>query len=370
MKRIEFFFRRLSVALVCAIGLAAVLLVWAIDRSFPDQVSLSIFYLIPVAFVAWFAGRRWAYVVSTVSAAAWLQNDLAILRTYPHWIVPYWNAFVRFGFFAVVSYLASLIARLRRLHDAEADTLRGAVAASQLKSRMISFVSHEFCNSLTTFNVALGLLRDSDPHPNEERKQWYEILDRVFVHLNSATSNFLNLERLKSGRFQPEFRRTLLQPLVHGVLSVLGPLHKNKNVVLRLDFPSEPIPVRADPDALALVFSNLIGNAFKFTPAGGTVAVRIASSRSRTGEAEISVEDTGIGISKLVQEHIFSDYYRAEGGKAMAKGYGVGLKVARELLDIQGVELKLKSEPHRGSQFSFRLPVFQENDELAIFGAR
>ena len=360
MDRIGIALKNMPAAVVTAMGLALVLFFYGIDRLIPNQVSLSIFYLIPVAFTAWFAGKRWAYAVSAAAAAAWLKNDLGIPRTYPYWIVPYWNAFVRLGFFTIVAYLASLLARMRRLHDAEAATLKAAMEASELKSRMISFVSHEFSNLLTTFKIALGLLKNSDLEAaNTERTAWYEVLDRVFVHLDSATRNFLNLNRLKSGRFRPEFRRTLLRPLVQGVISVLGPLIKSKDVILRLDSPAELVPVKTDPDALALVLSNIIGNALKYTPEGGTVTVGMSPNR---GGVLVSVKDTGIGIPKNIQEHIFSDYYRAEGGKSMAKGYGVGLKVARELLDVQGVELKLQSAPKEGSRFYFRLPAFTEQD--------
>ncbi len=358
MGRTGAFLRRQAPGVIFAAGMGLVLFIWGIDRLIPNQVSISIFYLIPVGFVAWFSGRRWAYAVSTASAAAWLVNDLAIARTYPYWIVPYWNAFVRLGFFAIVSYLAALVARMRRLHDAEASALKAAVETSQLKSRMISFVSHEFCNSLTTFKVALNLLKEADPDADgEERREWYEILDRVFVHLSSAAGNFLNLGRLESGRFKPEFQRTLLRPLIQGVISVLAPVVENRKVIVRFDFPEDPIPVRADPDALSMVMSNLIGNAVKYTPKGGTITIGIEACRDAPGEVEVSIKDTGIGIPKNIQEDIFSDYYRAEGGKIMAKGYGVGLKVARELLSVQGVELKLSSAPQKGSRFYFRLPA-------------
>lgn len=351
-------------------GLALVILLWDIDRRLPNQVSMSIFYLIPVGLVAWFSGRRWAYAISLVAAAAWLKNDLVIVRSYPFWIIPYWNAFVRLGFFVIVAYLAALLARLRTLHDAETRTYKVAAEASELKSRMISFVSHEFGNSLTTVKMAMTYLRESDTTTiAEERTQCYETLDRVFVHLNAATSNFLNLNRLESGHFQPEYRRTLLRPLIQGVVSVLGPIIENKNIVLRLDFPVEPIPVKADPDAVTLVVSNLIGNALKYTPDGGAVTVRIVPPRGALRDVEVSVEDTGIGISHETQKHIFSTFYRTAGGKAAAKGYGVGLKVAHELLECQGVKLELQSEPNKGSRFFFRLPVFNDDDDRQ-FGVR
>ena len=129
---------------------------------------------------------------------------------------------------------------------------------------------------------------------------------------------------------------------------------------LRLDFPPHSVPVRADPDALSVVMSNLIGNAFKYTPAGGTVTVRIVQEAGPPAAALVSVEDTGIGIPAAERQRISSGYYRAKGGLLVAKGFGVGLKVARELLESQGARLEIESEPGRGSRFSFRVLLWED----------
>lgn len=371
MTRIEKFLRSLPAAALFILGLVLVALVWSIDRRIPNQVSMSIFYLIPIGLVAWFAGGRWAYAISLVAAGAWLQNDLAVSRSSSHWLAPFWNAFVRLGFFVIVTYLSTLVVRMRRLHDLEQTARKASQEASELKSRMLSFVSHEFGNSLTTFKMALEFLIETEPNvATYQRKHCYETLERVFTHLNSATSNFLNLNRLESGRFKPEFRRTPLRSIIHGAIAVLEPLTESKKVTLRLELPEHPVPVRADPDALSLVMTNLIGNAFKYTPAQGVVTVRILPIIGQPGVVEVSVQDTGIGISKEEQGRLFSEYYRTEGGKAIANGYGVGLKVARELLESQGAQLELQSEPGKGSRFFFRLPLFQEDAEKAIPAAR
>jgi signal transduction histidine kinase len=130
-------------------------------------------------------------------------------------------------------------------------------------------------------------------------------------------------------------------------------------VELRLDFPNSPVPVNADPDALSVVMSNLIGNAFKYTPDGGTVTIRITTEPS-AARARVSVEDTGIGISEADLAKITSGFYRTEGGRQAARGFGVGLKVTRELLESQHSKLEIDSAPGRGSTFSFQLPLWME----------
>jgi signal transduction histidine kinase len=331
------------------LGLLMAAVVWYADRMVAAQVSLAVVYLLPIGFVAWFCGGAWAYAMSLISATAWLQADMAAGRSYSHWFIPYLNGAMRLVFFCVVAALAGIITRLRELKDREHEL-------SELKSDMVSLVSHEFGNFLTTFKLALTILKESEPAGSSaQRQQYYATLERVYAHLASAVANFLNLNRIESGRFAPNLRRTPLRTLIHATVSQLGPLIEEKGVELRLDFPPRPVPVKADPDALSVIMSNLIGNAFKYTPAGGAVTVRV-SLDSQT--ALVDVEDTGIGIPEPDQRLIASGFYRAEGGQRTAKGFGVGLKVTRELLESLGARLDIKSAPGRGSTFSFRLPLW------------
>jgi signal transduction histidine kinase len=339
-----------------ALGLAMIAAIWRLDRLVAGQVSLAVFYLLPVGFVAWFCGGAWAYAVSIISSAAWLQAETASARTYSHWFIPYVNAAMRLILFLVVTAGTILVTRLRGLNDREREL-------SELKSDMVSLVSHEFGNFLTTFNLSLTILKDTEPgEASETRKHCYATLDRVYAHLTAAVQNFLNLNRIESGRFVPHFRETRLRTLIHTTIAQMGPIIDKKNVALNLDFPARPVPVKADPDALSVIMSNLIGNALKYTPAGGSVTVRIAVEKDAV---EVGVEDTGIGISEDDLNQITTGFYRAESGRQSAKGFGVGLKVTRELLESQDARLVIKSEPGRGSQFSFRLPLWNEEKDAA-----
>jgi len=350
---------RLPKAAYFALGLVMAAAVWRADLLVAAQVSLAVVYLLPIGFVAWFCGGAWAYAMSLISAAAWLQADMAVGRTYSHWFIPYLNGAMRLLFFCVVTALTGLVTRLRRLNDREREL-------SELKSDMVSLVSHEFGNFLTTYNLTLTILKETEPEDaSAQRLQCYATLERVYAHLAAAVANFLNLNRIESGRFAPHLRRTGLRMLIHATVSQMGPLIESKHVELRLDFPARPVPVKADPDALSVIMSNLIGNAFKYTPAGGAVTVKIAAEPE---SARVSVADTGIGISEEDQRRISSGYFRSERGMRVAKGFGVGLKVTRELLDSQGSRLEIRSEPGRGSEFSFRLPLWNDQKDHVAAG--
>jgi signal transduction histidine kinase len=354
MKTWNDFFRRQSPVLNFAIGAVLLALIWRLDLLTSAQVSMSILYLIPIGFVAWFCSDPWPYVMAFLAAAAWLHADIALYRPASHWIIPYWNAVVRLGFFLIVTALAGLTKRLRRLNDIEHES-------SRLKSDMVSLVTHEFGNALTTLRLALTLVRESEGEASAiERAEDCDVMERVIMHLSTVTTNFLNLNRLENGRFRAQFSRTPLRTVIHAALALLEPIFESKKISLQLEFPSTGVPVRADPEALSVVMANLIGNAFKYTPEGGRVTIRITVEPLSPATAVVSVKDTGIGIASEDRAKILSGNYRTREAQRVAKGYGVGLRVVSELLEVQGTTLGVDSELGKGSRFYFRLPLWEE----------
>jgi signal transduction histidine kinase len=344
-------FRRLPKALHLAIGAVMLLSVWTLDLRTPVEASMSIFYLLPIMYVSWFCGGAWGYAAALFAAAAWYKGQILSGPAYASASILWWNTAVRLGYFVLMVVMAQIVNRLHHLSEHEREV-------SQLKSDMISLVSHEFGNSLTVFNLSLVILMESQGADDEaERQRCYANLTRVYTHLSGAVTNFLNLNRIESGRFVPHLGETALRTVAHAAIAQLSPLFESKGVSLRLDFPAERVPVKADPDALSVIMSNLIGNAVKYTPAGGAVTVRIATDAG-AGTTLISVEDTGIGISQADRLLITSGFFRTEDGQKAAKGFGVGLKVTLELLKTLGSRLEIESEPGRGSKFSFRLPLW------------
>lgn len=357
MKGTGTFLRRLPLSVNLAIGAALLVVVWRVDLATSWQISLAIFYLIPIGYVSWFCGEPWSYMTALLAAAAWLHADIdamAARGAYTHWSIPYWAAAARLGFFMIVTALSGLIQRLRRLNDVERE-------ASQLKSDMVSLVSHEFGNALTTLRLVVTLLQETGDEAAAERAEHYAVLERVIAHLSLTTANFLNLNRLTGGKYVPQLRLTRLRNATREALSLLEASIEDRDISVVLDFPPKGVPVRADPDALSVVMTNLIGNAFKYTEDGGTVTIRIWVEPSATPpSALVSIEDTGIGIAKEDQKKILSSEYRTRAASRIAKGYGVGLKVVRDLLKSQGSSLGVESEVGKGARFYFRLPLWKE----------
>jgi signal transduction histidine kinase len=240
--------------------------------------------------------------------------------------------------------MQTMAAKLNEQFERERET-------SRLKSQLVSGVSHEFNNALTVIHTAHVLLMENDQSPADA--PWHEMMEANIRALSAMATNLLNLGRLESGKFNLETQRVELAPLLAHSLERLIVIGRRKKLDVRLDLPKDLPAVLADPDALPLVVANLLTNAFKYTPEGGTVT--LGASRRAPGLVEVFVQDTGIGIQPEERVKIFSGYYRTEQGKKTAKGFGVGLALSRMILEAHGSALELESAPGKGSRFSFVL---------------
>lgn len=346
----DFFDKHRNLAVLAAFVILG-FVAW-LDLNTGVEISFSIFYLIPVSLVAWSAGIAPAIAMSVICAVAWLMIEYKLGgRVYSSPSVAYWNSLVRFGFFSVTAVSAGVIRRM----------LKRERENSRLKSDMVSMVSHEFNNSLITINLISSLLQE---HEGEafaaERRKHYEMLDDTSRGLSQMIKNFLNKARLDAGRFTLDIHPTELRKIVTGVTDSVRPLCEAKNLSLFVNFPDGVVPVKCDPDAIALVVNNLVGNAVKYTPQYGSVTVRVSLKAGPPGQVQVSVEDTGIGVDTKDRKAIFTGFYRSDSGKHSAKGFGLGLKVAQDLVEAHGSRILLESEPGKGSKFSFELPVWTE----------
>ncbi len=327
--------------------LLLLLLVSWLDFVTGFEISFSIFYLVPVSLGAWVIGAGAGLLVSAAAGVTWFFMDAVSGHIYGSASIAYWNSSVRLLFFAITSFSLS---KIRSSMDL-------AREQSILKSEMVSLVSHEVNNALVSISLASTLLREGEEAEIEaSRKKFYEILQQTQLKLAQLVKAFLAKARLESGKFKLELQRVELRALALEAISSLSLLAAEKNVAVETQFPERILSVSGDPDALSLVVTNLIGNAIKYTPSAGKVIIRTAAADP--GLVELSVIDTGVGISAGELEAIFSGFYRTASGKKQAKGIGIGLKVSHELLEAHGSALKVESAAGSGSRFYFRLPAW------------
>lgn len=228
--------------------------------------------------------------------------------------------------------------------------------AAALKSAMVHTVSHEFNNALTVIDAAIFMLEESEPAKKDaSRISLYRTLDFQRDSLKRYVKNILNEARMDAGRFKIEKKPLALRDLVAASVAAMEELMRKKKIVFTLDIAKGPGLVDADQEALPLVISNLIGNAVKYTPESGSIAVRLAPDARRPGYINFSVENSGGGIAAADLEKIKTEFFRTGEGQAAAEGFGLGLKICSDMLLLHGSELEVKSEFGKSTSFSFSL---------------
>jgi signal transduction histidine kinase len=352
----EAFLDRLSPRHALYLGAALLVMIGLLEYALGPQISISIFYIIPIALVVWRVGGPWAGAMPAVCAVCWWLAERAAGRVYSHWEIGLWNAVIRLGFFFIFARLITW----RQRYAVEKTAHEAAEENSRLKSNLMALVSHEYGNTLTNLKLATLILQQSEPSPvAPSRENAYQVLVRAVEHLRVSTSSFLNLNRIEAGHLKLDFRPTPIQPAVGEAVAFLQPVITGKELRLKTELPQAPLTVRADGEALSIILSNLVTNAVKYTPNGGAITIRVVRAPGRPARARVEVEDSGIGISAQDQERILSGYYRTEESRKAAHGFGIGLMLIKELIERHGSRLEISSAPGRGSRFSFQLPICQ-----------
>jgi signal transduction histidine kinase len=232
----------------------------------------------------------------------------------------------------------------------------------RLKSDFVSNVSHELRTPLTAIKGAVDLVLREVAGPLTEKQTHY--LTRVrsnTQHLAGLINDLLDLSKIESGKIEVKTGLVSLGGLTHEVVETLRPVAAEKVIALELTISEQSILVRADRDKINQILMNLIGNAIKFTPAQGRIAV--SALINGNGEALVSVSDTGQGVPPDEKEKIFDKFYQiAEMGGAKPKGTGLGLAISKALVELHGGKIWVEPEPNGGSTFYFTLPAAISGD--------
>ncbi|MFH1618686.1 MAG: HAMP domain-containing sensor histidine kinase [bacterium] len=232
----------------------------------------------------------------------------------------------------------------------------------EIKTALMSAASHEFNNALSVLKGGVFLLEETTANPSDTVRRIYKMMATNIDYLTMATSNLLNMSRIEAGKFRLNRKKTLARDVIKECERRIVELANEKDISIRLEFPPLPLAVDADPEALTIVITNLLSNAVKYTPAKGHILMGVAmpeGTSSGNGKVLIFCKDTGIGISEADQKKISSDFYRAKNTEKDVKGFGIGLSIARKIIESHGSRLELESEPGEGSVFSFLLPLWK-----------
>jgi signal transduction histidine kinase len=249
---------------------------------------------------------------------------------------------------------AEIAEKVRQLQISE----NKALEASAAKSTFLANMSHEL---RTPLNAILGFIQllQRDPTLGPTQREYVEIVARSGEHLLALINDVLSLSKIEAGQLTLNAEAYDLGRLLRSIEEMFRMRAQAKSLTFLFETaPGIPRYVRGDEGKLRQVIINLVGNAFKFTEAGG-VAVRAKWEDRGAGEGAFSfeVEDTGPGIDETELSHIFEAFVQSRTGLSAKEGTGLGLAISRNIVQFMGGDIFVKSEVGRGSLFVFVLPL-------------
>jgi len=218
---------------------------------------------------------------------------------------------------------------------------------------LIGDVAHELRTPLSTFEgYAEGLL-DGVVQPSPET---FALIHSEARRLRRLVDDLQELSRVEARQISLQLRPVEPRRLVEAATARLRPQFEDKHLSLAVVLPETLPAVQADEDRAIQVITNLLGNALRYTAAGGTVSLAV---RAKRDEVEFAIKDTGIGIAAEHLPHVFERFYRADRSRSRsAGGSGIGLTIAKHLVEAQGGTITAKSDgPGKGAEFTFTLPI-------------
>ncbi len=228
-------------------------------------------------------------------------------------------------------------------------------ASDKQKDRFLAMLAHELRNPLAPLLNAAAIL-ETDPISSRDLAWCRDVIGRQTRQMALLLDDLLDISRITHGRLWLERRAVSLTTIIDAAIETVTPILNAREHRLRIDVPDEPLMLNVDPDRMAQVLANLLGNAAKFTEPGGDIELQ---ARDCDGVVEIVVRDSGIGLAADDYEHIFSMFSQVDAvaGRSRA-GLGIGLSLVRGLIELHDGDISVHSDGlGRGSAFTVRLPA-------------
>lgn len=253
------------------------------------------------------------------------------------------------------------VRKQREQTQALQDALMQAQHANKAKTTFLSNMSHDI---RTPMNAIIGFATIAASHM-DRKDQVKDCLQKILSssnHLLGLINDILDMSRIESGKLQIHNQECNIPELMHNLVNIIQPQVKAKQMDMFIDtFEVVNEDVIADPLKLNQIFINLMGNAVKYTPAGGTVSFRITQNttfKHGWGDYLFTVKDNGIGMSQEFVKHIFEPFEReSTATRSGIQGAGLGMPITKSIVDMMGGEIIVESEVGKGSTFTVRLPL-------------
>ena len=247
----------------------------------------------------------------------------------------------------------------RRTHTAEQTARIEAELASRVKSEFDSNMSHELRTPLTTIIGFSKILSEQDRRQlsKDETDQYASLINDAASNLLAIINDILDISKMQSGRYTLDELEVQIESVLAQACQSQMQLARDAQIDVQLTTGSRPLPpVRGDETKLTQVMSNLISNAIKFNRPGGRVDV--SAQATRDGGVVITITDTGVGMSAEEVEIAMRPFGQVDGARTRwREGTGLGLPIARTLIELHGGALDIRSTPSQGSEVIVMLPA-------------
>jgi len=342
----------------------------------PYYAGLNLCILAVAVLYTW----RWVNSIAVCIAIImlWLVPAIPVAIADPHTIRPLFNNFVFLLLTSVIVVSSSVIrygaaareffvrSELAATSTELAGTLERLQELDRLKNEFFANVSHELKTPLTLILSPVEDLLGRELHADIRNS--LSMVRRNAQRLLRMIDDLLDLARLDTGGLRLRVAEVDLKELAERVVEAAAPAAANGGISLTFEADNSNPDVYGDPHRLEIIITNLVGNALKFTPSGGSVCVTFESTAS---SVSVSVADTGPGISEADQERIFDRFYQVEGSERRKQGgAGIGLALARKLADLHGGSLGVWSKLAEGSVFELKLQTGRRHFDKEVVERR
>ncbi len=254
------------------------------------------------------------------------------------------------------------LAALARSFNMMAERLEEAAARrerlEQGRRDLIAWTSHDLRTPLASLRLVIEALVDGVAADEDTQRRYLQTAQREIRNLSDLIDDLFELSQLESGHVELHLQRSSLGDLLSDTLGALRPVARRREVQLEGEVSSGVDPVLIDPEKIQRVLYNLVSNAIRHTPAGGHV--RLGAAASGPGQVRVTVSDSGEGIAAADLPQVFERFWRGEKARTRdqdgERGAGLGLAIARGLVEAHRGRIEVRSRPGEGAQFSFTLP--------------
>ena len=266
------------------------------------------------------------------------------------------------AFLQALGHEAALAIRNARLYEREREQVARLRSLDQLQRSFVSAVSHELRTPLTCIKTSVDLLdiEENDPAGSRggDRAEMIQTIRHHVARLEALVTDLLESTMLEAGQITLSRQPTDPASLVQRAVEALRPLSDRRRQTVQVHMPETMSPVHVDRRRMEQVLTNILSNAIRYTPKQGRILISLSGS---TDSLQVSVSDNGPGIPDEDQAHVFEKFYVVSNSHSTSR-LGLGLYIAREIVELHGGHIWLESQLGKGSTFCFQVPRAMEGD--------